>query len=98
MHSKDLRAEGESEQRLYLLDAWREAPGYTEREWAALAWAEAVTLVADSHVPDAVYDEAKSVNVGLKPWRGAVEKCGARDERRLYCNSGVSGKKELLLP
>ena len=46
MHSKDLRAEGESEQRLYMLDAWREAaPFYSERECAALAWAEAVTLV-----------------------------------------------------
>ena len=47
MHSKDLRAAGESEQRLYLLDAWRESPFYTERERAALAWAEAVTLVAE---------------------------------------------------
>ena len=57
MHSKDARAEGETEQRLYLLDAWRETPLYTERERAALAWTEAVTLVADGHVPDAVYDE-----------------------------------------
>jgi len=51
MHSKDLRAKDESEQRLYLLDAWREAPFYTERERAALAWTEAVTLIADGHAP-----------------------------------------------
>jgi AhpD family alkylhydroperoxidase len=59
MHSKDLRAAGESEQRLYLLDAWREAPFYTERERAALAWAEAVTLVTEGHVPDEVYEQAR---------------------------------------
>ncbi|HLI08053.1 MAG TPA: carboxymuconolactone decarboxylase family protein [Ktedonobacteraceae bacterium] len=59
MHSKDLRAEGESEQRLYLLDAWREAPFYSDRERAALAWTEAVTLVADGHVPDGVYEQAR---------------------------------------
>src|ERR1700759_3518721 len=46
MHTKELRADGESEQRLYLLDAWRESPFYSERERAALAWAEALTLVA----------------------------------------------------
>jgi AhpD family alkylhydroperoxidase len=60
MHSKDLRAAGETEQRLYLLNAWRESPFYTERERAALAWAEAVTLVADSHVPDEVYEQARA--------------------------------------
>ena len=60
MHSKDLRAAGESEQRLYLLDAWREAPFYTERERAALAWAEAVTLVTEGHVPDEVYEQARA--------------------------------------
>ncbi len=60
MHSKDLRAAGDTEQRLYVLDAWREAPFYTDRERAALAWAEAVTLVAEGHVPDAVYEEARS--------------------------------------
>jgi AhpD family alkylhydroperoxidase len=59
MHSKDLRAEGDTEQRLYLLDAWREAPFYSDRERAALAWAEAVTLVREGHVPDEVYDEAR---------------------------------------
>jgi AhpD family alkylhydroperoxidase len=56
MHSKDLRAEGETEQRIYVLDAWREAPFYSERERAALAWAEAVTLVTDGHVPDDVFE------------------------------------------
>jgi AhpD family alkylhydroperoxidase len=60
MHTKDARAAGETEQRLYLLDAWREAPLYTERERAALAWTEAVTLVADGHVPDDAYEEASN--------------------------------------
>jgi AhpD family alkylhydroperoxidase len=55
MHTREARADGESEERLYLLDAWREVPEYSERERAALAWTEAVTLVADGHVPDAVY-------------------------------------------
>ena len=59
MHTKDARARGESEQRLYALSAWRETPFYTERERAALAWTEAVTLVSESHVPDAVYEEAR---------------------------------------
>ena len=59
MHSKDARAEGETEQRLYALNAWRETPFYTERERAALGWAEAVTLVTEGHVPDAVYEEAR---------------------------------------
>jgi AhpD family alkylhydroperoxidase len=59
MHSKDLRARGESEQRLYLLDAWRESPFYTERERAALAWTEAVTLLDHKQVPDDVYEQAR---------------------------------------
>ncbi|HRO81828.1 MAG TPA: carboxymuconolactone decarboxylase family protein [Alicycliphilus denitrificans] len=59
MHTKDARAAGESEQRLYLLPAWREAPCYTERERAALAWAEAVTLLKDQQVPDDVYEQAR---------------------------------------
>jgi AhpD family alkylhydroperoxidase len=59
MHWKDLRAAGETEQRLYSLDAWRECPYYTDRERAALAWAEAVTRIADGHASDAVYDEAR---------------------------------------
>lgn len=58
MHWKDLRAIGEQEQRLYSLDAWRECPYYTERERAALAWAEAVTLITNEHVPDTVYEVA----------------------------------------
>ena len=57
MHWKDLRAGGEQEQRLYSLDAWRECPYYTERERAALAWTESVTLVANGHVPDSVYEQ-----------------------------------------
>jgi len=60
MHSKDARAEGESEQRLYALNAWRETPFFTDRERAALAWTEAVTLVSEGHVPDTVYEEAKA--------------------------------------
>jgi AhpD family alkylhydroperoxidase len=59
MHSKDLRAEGETEQRIYLLNAWRETPLYTDRERAALAWAESVTKLTDNQVPDDVYEEAK---------------------------------------
>jgi len=59
MHSKDLRAAGETEQRLYLLNAWREAPLYSDRERAALAWAEAVTCVTEGHVPDEVYEQAR---------------------------------------
>src|SRR6185295_7012151 len=59
MHSKDARAEGETEQRLYALNAWRETPFFTDRERAALAWTEAVTLVAADHVPDAVYEDAR---------------------------------------
>ncbi|HTD23399.1 MAG TPA: carboxymuconolactone decarboxylase family protein [Terriglobales bacterium] len=59
MHSKDARAGGETEQRLYLLNAWREAPFYSDRERAALAWAEALTLVHETHVPDEVYEETR---------------------------------------
>ena len=60
MHTKDARARGETEQRLHLLPLWREAPCYSERERAALAWTEAVTRIADAHdVPDAVYEEAR---------------------------------------
>ena len=59
MHTKDARAGGESEQRLYALSAWRETPFYTDRERAALAWTEAVTLVSHGSVPDALYEEAR---------------------------------------
>jgi AhpD family alkylhydroperoxidase len=58
MHSKDLRAEGETEQRLYMLSAWRESSCYTERERAAFAWAEAVTTLTSGCVPDEIYEEA----------------------------------------
>src|SRR5262249_6475502 len=59
MHTKDARVRGESEQRLYLLDAWHECPFYSERERAALRWTEAVTLIAADRVPDAVYEEVR---------------------------------------
>jgi AhpD family alkylhydroperoxidase len=55
MHTAEARKKGETEERLYLLDAWRESPLYSEREQAALAWTEALTLVSESHVPDDVY-------------------------------------------
>jgi AhpD family alkylhydroperoxidase len=61
MHWKDLRALGENEQRLYSLDAWRECPYYTDRERAALAWTEAVTVVANGHVPDEVYESVSAL-------------------------------------
>lgn len=60
MHSKDLRHSGETEQRLYLLDAWREAPFYTDRERAAFAWAEALTTLPNREVSDEVYEIARS--------------------------------------
>src|ERR1041384_2553193 len=60
MHSKDARAAGETEQRLYLLDAWREAPFYTDRERAALEWTEALTKLTEGHVPDAVYQSVSA--------------------------------------
>ncbi len=56
MHTKDARAAGETEQRLYLLSVWREAPCYSEQERAALAWTEALTRIADTHAPDEVYE------------------------------------------
>ncbi|NCT66585.1 MAG: carboxymuconolactone decarboxylase family protein [Rhodanobacteraceae bacterium] len=59
MHSKDARERGETEQRLYLLNAWREAPFYSERERAAPAWTEAVTRIAEGGVPDALYAEVR---------------------------------------
>lgn len=59
MHWKDLRAIGETEQRLYGLDAWEESPYYTDRERAAFAWTEAVTLIAQGHAPDEVYETVR---------------------------------------
>ena len=60
MHSKDLLAEGESAQRLFVMDAWREAPFYSDRERAAFAWAESVTVLSAGRVPDEVYEEARN--------------------------------------
>ncbi len=59
MHSKDARAGGETEQRLYALNAWRETPFFSERERAALAWTEAVTCVSETHVPDETYESVR---------------------------------------
>ena len=60
MHSKDARAAGETEQRLYCLDAWRECPFYTDRERAALEWTEAVTLITQGHVPDDLFARVRT--------------------------------------
>ncbi|SDS94879.1 carboxymuconolactone decarboxylase family protein [Bradyrhizobium canariense] len=60
MHTEDARKHGESEARLYLLNAWREAPVYTDRERAALAWTEAVTLISETHAPDDVYEQVRA--------------------------------------
>jgi len=59
MHSKDARARGETEQRLYALDAWQETPFFDPRERAAIAWTEAVTRISDGHAPDDVFEEAR---------------------------------------
>ncbi|PAY06951.1 MULTISPECIES: carboxymuconolactone decarboxylase family protein [Bradyrhizobium] len=60
MHTEDARKHGETEQRLYLLNAWRESPLYSERERAALAWTEALTLVSETHAPDADYEAVRA--------------------------------------
>jgi AhpD family alkylhydroperoxidase len=60
MHTQDARKHGETEQRLYLLNAWREAPVYTERERAALAWTDALTLISETHAPDDLYQEVRA--------------------------------------
>lgn len=59
MHSKDARANGETEQRLYALNAWRETPFFTDRERAALAWTEAITLISVDHAPDQLYEDVR---------------------------------------
>ena len=59
MHTRDARKHGETEERLYLLDAWRESPLYTDRERAALAWTEALTRISETHAPDDVYEEVR---------------------------------------
>lgn len=61
MHTKDARAQGETEQRLYAVGVWAETPFYSERERAALAWTEAVTQVSSSHVPDSLYERVSKV-------------------------------------
>ena len=60
MHTKDARANGETEQRLYALNAWRETPFFTERERATLDWTEAVTLITEGHVPDEVFERVRA--------------------------------------
>src|SRR5215217_4326211 len=60
MHTKDTRANGETEERLHLLNAWRESPLYSDRERAALAWTEALTLVDETHAPDEEYENLKA--------------------------------------
>ena len=60
MHTSDARKHGETEARLYLLDAWRESPVYSDRERAALAWTDAVTLISKTHAPDDVYAELRN--------------------------------------
>ena len=61
MHSKDARAKGETEQRLYVLQGWREAPFYSERERAALEWTETLTLISQNQVPDEIFDRVSKV-------------------------------------
>jgi AhpD family alkylhydroperoxidase len=60
MHTKDARAGGETEQRIYALSAWRETPFFTDRERAALEWTEALTRVAETHVPDEIYERVSA--------------------------------------
>ncbi|MGE0666970.1 MAG: carboxymuconolactone decarboxylase family protein [Sphingomonadales bacterium] len=60
MHTRDARAAGETEQRIYLLDAWEEAPVYTDRERAALLWTETLTLISENHAPDHVWEAVKA--------------------------------------
>jgi AhpD family alkylhydroperoxidase len=60
LHTRDARAAGESDERMHLVSVWHEAPVFTARERAALAWTEALTRIADTHVPDDVYEEAKA--------------------------------------
>ncbi|QOZ72341.1 carboxymuconolactone decarboxylase family protein [Bradyrhizobium arachidis] len=60
MHTEDARKRGETEQRIYLLNAWRESPFYSDRERAALAWTEAVTLISETHAPDETYDQVRA--------------------------------------
>ena len=76
---KDLRAAGETEQRLYGLDAWEESSYYTDRERAALAWTEAITTVKDGHVPDKVYERVRPLFLG--EGIGGSHACDCADQR-----------------
>ena len=60
VHTADARKQGETEERLYVLNAWRESPLYTDRERAALAWTEALTLIAETHAPDDLYEDVRA--------------------------------------
>jgi AhpD family alkylhydroperoxidase len=86
MHSKDARANGETEQRLYGLDAWRETPYYSARERAALEWTEALTLVSETRVPDDVYERVREQfsRAGAVPrGRAGAPEPGDRGDQRL---------------
>ena len=76
MHTKDARAGGESEQRLYLLSAWREAPFYTDRERAAFEWTEAVTLISATQVPDETYEKVRPVFLAGRAYESDNGRCG----------------------
>ena len=94
MHTRDARARGESEARLYLLDAWRHSPLYSERERAALGWTEAVTLVSQTQVPDAVFEAAQAqftaeelvkltlAVAAINAWNRVAISCRSRSFRR----------------
>ena len=81
MHSQDARAAGETEARLHVLAAWHEAPFYTDRERAALAWTEAVTLVADTHVPE---EDRRLVVHRIQELKAKLEAEGLFEEARKH--------------
>ncbi len=102
MHTKDARALGESEQRLYALPAWRATPFYTERERAALAWTEAITLISQGHAPDEVFEQARAqfteeelvkftlAIIAINGWNRLA--IGFREVPGIYRGQGVSNK------
>ena len=96
MHWKDLRALGETEQRLYGLDAWEESPYYSERERAALAWAEAVTNIKETHAPDDVYEKVRQ-HFNEKEWADltlAIATISVRSRTSfstIRCNRSIGG-------
>ncbi len=102
MHTKELRAMGEDEQRLYLLDAWRESPFYSERERAALGWCEAVTRIAETRAPDDCYEAARAqfkkkelVESTFTMWRSmglTGSTSHSHDTRRLSDGEGSLGR------